>query len=273
MKNNNAPARNTLEAYQKRYSAARADLLIMIALTILNIVLMFIGSDTMMLFSATIPYFAVGTGYWNNEPELTVFGIIVAVICVALYLLCWFMSKKKHQWLIVATVFFALDTIATVYLYASSGDIASGIIDIIIHGVVLYYLVVGFNTGKKLKELEAKKGVLGEGIAEDGYTSYENNVDQNGNSLYIRIADFDVKFRVLAEADYNGHRICYRRVKKVNELVIDGYVFDEIEMLAETPHELTAIINGETIHAGLRAPSSSYISVNGNDIIKKLRLV
>lgn len=271
MKNNNAPARNTLEAYQKRYSAARADLLIMTVLTVVNIALLFTGSETIMLFSAIVPYFAVASAYVYNGSYI--FGFGIAILLIGLYFLCWFMSKKNYQWLIVATVLFTLDTLYMIPFYDFSTDLASSLIDIIIHGVVLYYLVVGFNTGKKLKELEAKEGVLGEGIAEDGYTSYENNIDQNGNSLYIRIADFDVKFRVLAEADYNGHRICYRRVKKVNELVIDGYVFDEIEMLAETPHELTAIINGETIHAGLRAPSSSYISVNGNDIIKKLRLV
>ncbi len=273
MKNNNAPAKNTFEAHQKRYSTARADLLIMIVLTVANIILMFIGSDTMMLFSATIPYFAVGMGYWNGEPELTIFGIIVAVICIALYLICWFMSKKKYQWFIVATVLFALDTIAMVYLYASSGEIESGIFDMVIHALVFYYLIVGFNTGKKLKELEATKDSLGEGIIEDGYTSYENNADTNGNTIYKRRADAEVKSRTLAEGEHNGHHICYRRVKRINELVIDGYVYDEIEMLVETPHELTAVINGETIKAGITSSSISYIDVNGNRIAKKLRLI
>ena len=60
MKKNNSPATNTLDAHVKRYSSARNDLLAMIILTVANIVMMFFGSESMMLFSASIPYFAVG---------------------------------------------------------------------------------------------------------------------------------------------------------------------------------------------------------------------
>ena len=272
MKNNNSPARNTLEAHQKRYSTARVDLLIMIALTVANIVLMFIGSDTMMLFSATIPYAFVGAGYWEGDQEFLIFGIIIAVISLALYLLCWFLSKKKYQWLIVASVLFSIDYAYTIYLYAASGSLGDGIIDMVIHALVLYYLIAGIITGKKLKELEVNTA-LGEGISDEEYSDYNSNVDFNGNTAYIRRADVEVKSRTLAEAEHNGHYICYRRVKRVNELVIDGYVYDEIEMLVETPHELTAVINGETIQAGISASSISYINVNGQQIAKKLRLI
>ena len=80
MKNRNALATNTLEAHVKRYGSARVDLLIMIVLTVVNIVLMFFGSETMMLFSASIPYIAVGMGYWNADNEMLIFGIIVACL-------------------------------------------------------------------------------------------------------------------------------------------------------------------------------------------------
>lgn len=275
MKNTNQPATTTLEANLKRYSAARNDLLIMIILTVINIALMFTGSDSMMLFSASIPYFAVGMGYWNGDSELLIFGIVIAVVSVLLYALCWFMSKKKYQWLIVATILFVIDSAAMIYLYASSGEFASGTFDIIIHALVLYYLIAGILTGKKLKSIKDDK-TLGEGIREesnllDNSVEFEETVTEN--SVYKRRADDEVKFRVLAQADYNGHSIVYRRVKRVNELVIDGYVYDEIEMTIETPHELTAVIGGETIKAGLKNSSFSFISVNGNEIAKKIRLV
>lgn len=278
MKKNNSPATNTLDAHVKRYSSARNDLLAMIILTVANIVMMFFGSESMMLFSASIPYFAVGMGLWNYDTELTVFGVIVAVICLALYLLCWFMSKKKYQWIIVATVLFVIDTGAMIWLYASSGEFESGIFDMVIHAFVLYYLVVGIITGKKLKELKENEVHLGQGIAEENsfnlaYSEEEaENVDSYGNSTYIRRADNEVKFRILAEAEYEGHSIYYRRVMRTNELVIDGYVYDEIEMLVETPHILTAVINGKRIEAGINNSSISFISVNGEKIAKKLRV-
>lgn len=271
MKNSNSPATNTLEAHQKRYSGARADLIGMTLLTLANIVLMFFGSETMMLFSATIPYISVGMGYWEGDQEMLIFGIVIAAISLGLYLLCWFMSKKKYQWFIVATVLFALDTAAMIYLYASSGEIESGIFDMVIHALVLYYLVVGIITGKKLKEIEANG--IGEGIAEESYIGSDANLDINGNTPYIRRADTEVKFRVLVEAEHNGQHICYRRVKRINELVINGYVYDDIEMLIETPHELTATLNGDVIKAGIGNNSISYIDVNGDRIAKKIRLV
>lgn len=280
MKNNNAPATNTLEAHIKRYSSARNDLLAMILLTVINIVMMFFGSESMMLFSASIPYFAVGSGYWYDDREVLVFGIVIAVVSIALYLLCWFMSKKKYQWLIVASALFAIDTAAMLWLYISSGDISSGIFDIVIHAFVLYYLVVGIITGKKLKELKANENTLGEGIAEKNASelTYSEETEDNEavediDSRYLRRAETDVKFRVLAEAEAEGHRIIYRRVKRTNELVIDGYVYDEIEMLVETPHILKATIGGKLIEAGIGNTSVSFISVNGEKVAKKVRLV
>ena len=267
---NNAPARNTLEAHKKRYQAARADLLIMIVLTVANIVLLFVGSDTMMLFSAMIPYISVINGYFYNGG---IIYYVIAAVVIALYILCWFMSKKKYPWLIVATVLFALDSVYLVELCVVSGDFASSTIDFIIHALVLYYLIAGIITGKKLKEIEGSSDSLGEGISDEFCSDCEVNRDYDGNTTYIRRADAEVKHRVLAEAEYNGHHICYRRVKRINELIVDGYVYDEIEMLVETPHKLTAVINGETIQAGITSSSISYIDVNGNRIAKKLRLI
>ena len=186
-------------------------------------------------------------------------------------------EQKKYQWLIVAAVLFVIDSAATIWLYASSGEISSGIFDMVIHALVLYYLVVGIITGKKLKALKENYN-LGEGIEEAEsslLTDSDGNevVANNENSTYKRRAETDVKFRILAKAEYNGHSIIFRRVKRINELIIDGYVYDEIEMLVETPHILSAKINGELIQAGMRYPSFGFISVNGKEIAKKIRII
>lgn len=275
MKNTNAPATNTLDAHIKRYSSARADLLIMTALTVVNIVLLFTGSETIMLFSAIIPYTAVASAYIYNGSYI--FGFGIAILLIGLYFLCWFMSKKNYQWLIVATILFALDTLYMIPFYDFSTDLASSVIDIAIHALVLYYLIAGIITGKKLKSLKEENS-LGEGIGNDvafnETQSEEADFDNDTeNSIYKRRADTDIKFRVLAEGTHNGHSIIYRRVKRNNELVIDDYVYDEIEMLIETPHVLSAKIDGDLIQAGLRNPSNSFISVNGKEIVKKIRIM
>ena len=49
----------TKEMVQQKYKTARNNLLLMMILTVVNIVLYVTGSDTMMLFAATVPYFGI----------------------------------------------------------------------------------------------------------------------------------------------------------------------------------------------------------------------
>ena len=46
------------EAVQRKFNSARSNLLLMIILTFVNVILYFVGTDSMLLFSATIPYLA-----------------------------------------------------------------------------------------------------------------------------------------------------------------------------------------------------------------------
>ena len=91
------------------------------------------------------------------------------------------------------------------------------------------------------------------------------------NSTPLRRAAEDVKHRVLLEATYGGRQIVYRRVKRVNELVISGYVYDQYEALAETAHCLSAQLDGHLIEVGYDGLSSSYCRVDGQQIQKKVR--
>ena len=70
-----------------------------------------------------------------------------------------------------------------------------------------------------------------------------------------------------------GYEICYRRVKRVNELVINGIVYDEIKGVIEFPHTLSAAVDGHTIEAGLSEDSYSYITFDGECLVNKHRLI
>lgn len=60
-------------------------------------------------------------------------------------------------------------------------------------------------------------------------------------------------------------------MKRVNELIIGGHVYDEMEALVETPHSLGARIDGHQIEVGFNG-YNSYLNVDGERIAKKLRL-
>lgn len=89
----------------------------------------------------------------------------------------------------------------------------------------------------------------------------------------LRRADLSVKSRILLEATAREYQICYRRVKSINELVINGWVYDECKSVIEFSHELTASVGGHFIEAGCDEDDFSYIELDGERIAQKKRLI
>lgn len=89
----------------------------------------------------------------------------------------------------------------------------------------------------------------------------------------LRAADLSVKSRILLEARADNYQICYRRVKSVNELVINNLVYDERKGLIEFEHKLFAVIDGHTIEAGYDQDGYSYIRFDRTRIAEKKRFI
>ena len=164
-----------LERLQRRYLTARLNLLLVIALTLVNIILLFCGSETYFLFSASIPYYltffgmvltgkiaAEGINPGDALPVGVLIALVaVAVIILAVYFLCFYFGKKKPVWLIIALVLFTLDTIALIVLATYSGEFP--VVDLLMHAYVLLYLGFGvyghFALKKMDREEEGKNGI------------------------------------------------------------------------------------------------------------------
>ena len=157
---------NKNQTLEQKYNSTRMNLLLVVILTAVNIILYIAGSESMLLFSASVPYYAVIFGSVMPLPILSIPCYVIAGICILVYLLSWIFSKKRSGWLVVALVFFIVDTIAMVALYVSAQDF-SGILDIVLHAYILYSLFVGVSTGKKLKNMPAEEPVAEEIVAEE----------------------------------------------------------------------------------------------------------
>lgn len=277
--------------YERKYKASRANLLLVVIATAINMFLIATGSDTYFLFSAFIPYFLTTIGmvqcgllppeyyeypmedYIFYDKSLFVALLIISIILTSLYLLAWFMSKKNRVgWLIFALVFFGLDTLGMLIF---NGIAAEGIIDIVFHAWIIYYLVVGIIAHNKLKnypyEDEPVKAYQNAVSQAEGAQEAEAAPAPVQNSNIIRRADTDVKHRVLLQKRMFNMDICYRRVKRVNELVINGYVYDEYEALAEQAHTLEAYVDGHHVEA-IYNGTHSIINVDGKEVVKKIRI-
>jgi hypothetical protein len=93
------------------------------------------------------------------------------------------------------------------------------------------------------------------------------------DSPILRPMDTEVKARVLLDTEIYNYHIVYRRIKKTNELVINGNVYSEYSATMELPHDLRAVVDGHLISAGMDHASHSYISVDGNIVKRKIRWI
>ena len=273
--NGNAPSKRT--ALEGTYRTSVSNLLLVIVFSVINIILLVANSNTYFLFSAFIPFFLTDCGmyftgsypaeyYYDMEgfaffdkSFLTV-TVVMAAIIVLIYLLSWiFAKKKKVGWLIAAAVLFGIDTLA---MFALQGFSLDSILDVIFHIWVIWSLIHGIVTYYKLKKLPEEELTENE----------EAPQAQLAESTMLRWADMDVKARELLRADAPGYQIVYRRVKRTNELVINGKVYDEYVALMEFPHTLSAVVDGHTIE--MRYDAASHIQIFFDDTLlaKKLRL-
>ena len=282
-----------------KYRNARMNLLFVALVTLLNVILAATTSDTYFLFSATIPYILTflgallcglypaeyyeGLGAVNVLPMGVFFACLaVSLIIIGLYVLAFFLSgKNRAGWMIFALVLFCLDTL-TLFLYA--GVSLDWLLDYIFHIWVIVILALGLRAHAKLKKLPPAasapvilQGENGEIMTFESASSetppFENANSTTEDSVPLRSADMSVKQKVLLEATVNGKGILYRRVKRTNELVINGQVYDEYVALAEMPHTLAAIVDGHLYEAGYNTAHRSFIAVDGQEIASKLRLI
>ena len=141
-----------LEAQRKtpqgKYAAARSNLLLVVVFSLINLVLTVVEADMYFLFSSTFPQVALVFGQaFTEELQMPVFfvvGLVLAIVSVGLYALCWLLSKKNIGWMIAATVLFGLDCLLLLLFL----DVEM-IVDIVFHVWVMVCLISGCIAGSK----------------------------------------------------------------------------------------------------------------------------
>jgi len=146
-----------------RFSRARSNLLLVIAFTVVNLMLVLVNADLFFLFSATVPtiilVIAMDLAIDFGNTVLLV-GIAIAFACVLVYGASWLFSKKKRGFILLALIFFIIDTLAftgiVIIDMLFSGDIfnVSFLIQVGFVIWILYYLITGTSAWLKLRKYD-----------------------------------------------------------------------------------------------------------------------
>lgn len=159
-----------------KVQGARNMILTILLFTIVNLVLRVAGTDMYFLYSASIPYYMtlicifLDNGWPTRDisnvdlhlGKFAAIALVISAIILAVYLVCWLISKKNNVGLTVAMILFALDVLALGVLLALLvrnnlvDNMTPWIIDALIHLLIGRNLVNGVAAAAKLKKLPAE---------------------------------------------------------------------------------------------------------------------
>ena len=142
-----------------KFKKTRSNLLAVVAFTAINLILIAFNAGFYFPFSATAPglIFEVGRGM-AEELQRNVFliaGLIIAFIVVALYFVCWLLTKRLRGFILAALILFSLDSLMFLAIVFAAGFEISYLLDIAFHGWVLFYLINGVVAWAKLRGVNA----------------------------------------------------------------------------------------------------------------------
>lgn len=207
-------------------------------------------------YYAEIEPFTFWHEYFYNYMMIMALAVIVAYVVIAILA-----RKRNYKWLIVFMGIMVADTMILYLHYGLSfGDT---VIELFCRGYFIVAMILGVMTVKLYDKAKA----------EEDRKAKQQSGGENADTLPLRVADMAQKHRILLEHRVENHHIVYRRVGKVNELVIDGMVYDEYIALAEFAHELKATINGTSISAGYNGLATSFITINKKVVAQKARII
>ncbi len=159
-----------------KYNNSRQSILLLFIFSVINIFsISMLG--TYFLFSAYLPQVLISLAYL--DPSLTPVMVILSILYILPYLLCYIFSKKKAGWMIAALVLFSVDSLFFLIdlpAYLAAGDL-SFIIDLIFRIYVLASLIIGVVNRKQamLAANGVQENAANENVNQGSET--EGNVD------------------------------------------------------------------------------------------------
>ena len=136
------------------FKRSRGNLLLVVVFTAVNLFMIALNSGFHFPFSATIPTVTYDV---ISELGYGAVGLIAALAMVSVYLACYLLSKKRRVFILIALIFFAVDTL--LFLFISFGywdDIGSLLIEAVFTAWILFYLITGTAAWARLRKVSAE---------------------------------------------------------------------------------------------------------------------
>lgn len=136
-----------------------------VVVTVLDVVLLLANADIYVPYCNALAYYAVLLGkVFDNSfilagtqiGEFTYTGMAVCFVVLAVLLVIWWLGKRSARWLKVAMGVVIADTVVLVAItLALFGEPISGLMEIVLHGAVIWEIWQGIKAQKQIDKLDA----------------------------------------------------------------------------------------------------------------------
>ena len=140
-----------MNPHERQVNAAKSTIALIVILSVINIFSL-LFSETYFVFSTYLPQIFIGIALYG-DPTLLTPMIVLSVIYILPYLLCFLFAKKRKGWLVGALVLFLIDSaffLLDFFSLIALNDY-SMIIDLVIRAYAVFSLVVGILSFNKMK--------------------------------------------------------------------------------------------------------------------------
>ncbi len=255
--------------YALRYRRATVDLGFVAVLAVVNLIISLSGGAIYFFFAAFSPtaafLYGKSIGTVTGNTLFITAGIFLSFCLCALYVYLWYKAKKSYLSLAAASVLYGLDTVL-IFVFSLLGYGTLGFIDTAAHLFITYNLCQGFLGGRALSKITMLDKSQVEALfrrlleSSEGETPLtEENGEENGNPLPESrpLRPAKARKRCFFDTFYEGMHILAYRSFGCTELVINGFVYDEIRGVVEFAYRLEAVVSGHRITLAMEPGAAS----------------
>lgn len=238
-----------------KINRGRYNLIFMVITSVINIFTISSGSSLTLPYSSSISNYAVAFGTGGND-ILRIMGLVISCAVLLLILICYLLSKTKPMYLVISTAVIIADTLALLIISISSNTFNNlfVVLDFLIHILVIVYLVIAVKSYSTLLALgsdddaDKEQDIIRntnsdtEIIDNDLIDEAEGDISEENEDKPIREYEDD-STPPLVCGSINGLNISAVIRGTTAELVINGYVCDELDITYESEYQLRAIVN------------------------------
>ncbi len=229
-----------------KISRARYNLMFLLLLSLINAYFVLKSGIPFVPYSCSISTYALMFGV-QASAEIGIdtpqtFGIIIAIVILAIYLLCYFKSKTNGFFMFLAFALTVADIIALIAITLLTNNYtALNIADIIIHVFTIFFVYNGVKAHTELIRTKRSSNETKNDTNQEIETFDETENTQNDEPIGEYIDDGTP---ALVSGEHNNLKIFTVIRHGVAELVINGMVCDRLDVVHISDFELWAIVNG-----------------------------